>query len=41
MDIIRQSACMAVNPIVVDNIASGGRLILTKWRIPPESVSDG
>ena len=28
MDILRQNACMVVNPIMVDNIASGGRSVL-------------
>ena len=46
MDIQWQTACMAVNPITIDNFVSlfnwlmtGG--LQTKWWLPPQSVSEG
>ena len=46
MYILRYTACMLVNPIMVDNFASLYNCMSTvgpqtKWRHPPQSVSEG
>ena len=47
MYILRQTTCMIINPIMVDNFASllnntQRRVgLLTNWRFPPQSVSEG